>query len=270
MSHSIVSTGKSQQAQTTVPSSLVNRTLLPNPASGEGWRVRLYESAGEAVAHWPLPQRAQPESRRQPRVEEQAKRAEGNKSRSSRRAKGQVRRYAKANKLNRLWTLTYAEGQFDRQRASQDIRRFLERVQTRYGRQPILLVLEWHPGGHGLHVHALAGRFIPQQAIQLLWGHGIVHLKQIRARGGQSATGAAAQYASKYISKEMDAPPRSHRYYITEGWQPEAIEGRVRAKRDVLDWCLEAMGGQVPAYTWDSDDADEWEGPPTLFIMWDV
>ena len=37
---------------------------------------------------------------------------------------------------------------------------------------PYLWVPEWHPGGHGLHVHFAVGRFIKQSLIREEWGRG--------------------------------------------------------------------------------------------------
>jgi|GEM_PF-4388228 hypothetical protein len=43
---------------------------------------------------------------------------------------------------------------------------------------PYLWVPEWHPGGHGLHLHFAVGRYIKRSAIESAWG---------RARHGEGS-----------------------------------------------------------------------------------
>ena len=37
---------------------------------------------------------------------------------------------------------------------------------------PYLWVPEWHPGGHGLHVHFAVGRYVKHGLIRDVWGAG--------------------------------------------------------------------------------------------------
>ena len=98
---------------------------------------------------------------------------------AARRARGQVRRYCAANRLNRLGTLTYAgAGQHDPRALRLDLGEFFRGLRRDVGRSfPYLWVPEWHPGGHGLHAHFAVGRFIAQGAIKRRWGRGHVHIK---------------------------------------------------------------------------------------------
>ncbi len=59
---------------------------------------------------------------------------------------------------------------------------------------PYVWVPEWHPGGHGLHVHFAVGRYVPQTVIRDTWGRGHVHIKLLvePARRVGGAGGGAA------------------------------------------------------------------------------
>ena len=80
-----------------------------------------------------------------------------------------IRRYCAANRLNRLGTLTYAgEGCHDPSAVRSEVAAFFRRLRSELGgdRFPYLWVPEWHPGGHGLHLHFAVGRFIGQPLIR--------------------------------------------------------------------------------------------------------
>ena len=72
---------------------------------------------------------------------------------------------------------------------------------------PYVWVPEWHPGGHGLHVHFAVGRFVPVGLIKEVWGRGIVHGKLIGdlpvGSGALEEARAAAAYLAKYVSKNI-------------------------------------------------------------------
>ena len=58
----------------------------------------------------------------------------------------------------------------------------------------MLWVPQWHPGGHGLHVHFAVGRYVPRGLIERAWGHGFVHIKLLDGLpvGSGDAGGGAA------------------------------------------------------------------------------
>jgi hypothetical protein len=83
-----------------------------------------------------------------------------------------------ANRLNRLATLTYADtGCHDPAQLRLDVAAFFKSLRPALGgeRLPYVWVPEWHPGGHGLHVHFTVGRYVRQSLIREAWGRGIVH-----------------------------------------------------------------------------------------------
>ncbi len=119
-----------------------------------------------------------------------------------------VRRYCAANRLNRLGTLTYAgEGCHDPGELRADVGSFFKGLRGQLGAKPIpyLWVPEWHPGGHGLHVHFAVGRFIKQSLIREEWGRGHVHIKLLSnlsvGSGALEEARLSARYLSKYVSK---------------------------------------------------------------------
>ena len=120
------------------------------------WSLTLYPQAGEAGGCFNRRGRAAEGGGGEPDVERAQEEA-------ARRARTKVRRYCAANRLNRLATLTYAgEGCFDPSSygptspgsSAASVPSWAAR------RLPYLWVPEWHPGGHGLHVHFAVGRFV--------------------------------------------------------------------------------------------------------------
>ena len=88
---------------------------------------------------------------------------------AARRARAKLRRYAAANRLNRLGTLTYAgEGCSIMRQLRVDVAEFFRGLRRRAGGEPLpyVWVPEWHPGGHGLHVHFAVGRYVRHGADQ--------------------------------------------------------------------------------------------------------
>ena len=64
--------------------------------------------------------------------------------------------------------------------------RFWRRLRASLGRDlPYAWVPEWHPKGHGLHVHFGVGEFVARRLTEAAWGHGFVHIKLLGARVGR-------------------------------------------------------------------------------------
>lgn len=153
---------------------------------------------------------------------------------AARRARSKLRRYAAANRLNRLGTLTYAgEGCHDPLALRADLAAFFRSLRTALGGQPLpyIWVPEWHKSGHGLHAHFAVNRFIKRSVIEHAWGRGFVHIKMLGdlkvGSGPLEEARSAAGYLSKYVSKTFDEPEfRSlglHRYDVAQGFQPVPI-----------------------------------------------
>jgi hypothetical protein len=241
----------------------------PDVAVRERWRREDPEWVAREAAEWR-------------RREEAAKRRA--REESQRRARRQVRQYCAANRLNRLGTLTYrGEGCFDPEQVRGDLAAFVKALRQRLEGEnfPYVWVPEWHPGGHGLHVHFAVGRYVPRGLIAEAWGRGFVSIKLLGdlpvGSGALAEARVAARYLAKYIGKSFGAPdsgdesktpPRLHRYEVGQGFQParEAIFGRTDL--DVLALAAEAMGGW-PATRWYSNQSPGWLGPPSMWASWD-
>jgi hypothetical protein len=256
--------------------SLVIPTQLVEPGAKGWWRFKLFPDAFEASGsrRWILEQRElgssggyseQPLEFRQGRSQEVA----------NRRAAGRLRRYVVANRLNRLGTLTYASPCRDPKQVSVDVGAFFRRLREVIGRRfPYVWVREWHPSGHGLHVHFLVGRFIHQSTIKEVWGKGIV---DIRSRGmrrlGDGAAAEArqqARYLSKYITKaaEEERSPWLHRFEVAQRYQPKCVVVSAPNEHRAIDSLAKRMGG-VPQFIWRSSDQQEWLGPLARWLAWD-
>lgn len=194
---------------------------------------------------------------------------------SARRARGQVRRYCAANRLNRLGTLTYrGEGCHDPRQLRSDVGLFFRRLRAELDGPPLpyLWVGEWHPGGHGLHVHFAVGRFVPRGYIDQAWGHGFISIKLLGDLPGGNRpleeARRAAGYLSKYVSKTLDwAVPGLHRYEVAQGFQPvrTAIEGTTA---DAVLAKASARFGSPPERVWYSSDDPGWAAPPAMWAQW--
>jgi hypothetical protein len=199
-----------------------------------GWVLGLYPDAAEASGTFQYRTRVRREPFVGPALDPDRSARE-----AARRASAMVRRYAVANRLDRLATLTYkGAGQFDERAFRRDMHDFGRRLRSSLGGStyPYLYVPEWHPGGHGLHAHALFGQYVPQGLLRSAWGLGIVDIRRrgpgIKA-GSIASTRRAVGYISKYIVKSFDAPRVKglHRYELAQGFQPR-VERIVATSRE--------------------------------------
>ena len=188
-----------------------------------------------------------------------------------------MRRYGVANRLNRLPTLTYAgEGCHDPGRLRRDVGEFFKALRPALDGKafPYVWVPEWHPRGHGLHVHFVVGRYVGQSLIRKAWGRGIVHIKLIGDLPVGSGTLAearrAAGYLCKYLGKGLDDERRRsglHRYEVAQGSQPERILVYGRTDDEALHRAPEFMG-RDPETVWRSSRVEGWRAPPAVWAAW--
>jgi hypothetical protein len=263
---------------------LDRRTLLV-PGPHEGWGVTLYEGAGEAVI-WregppPGPSAPPHPEARTSAVGSDAPGSGGgaggvgtsDRERVARRARGRVRRYAVANRTRWLVTFTYRVAVFDRLQVKRDWASFAREAKGRWPELAWVRVLELHPGGHGLHVHAGWSRSVGAERrtreLAKLWGHGFVDARKIRSkRGGHEDARAAARYLAKYATKERETNAGEHGYEVAQGHQPVVRRLRAWDAAGARLEAIRAMGGELPAYEWESGSCELWRGPPVCFIGW--
>ncbi|MCU1674641.1 MAG: hypothetical protein JWN77_2754 [Frankiales bacterium] len=234
-----------------------------------GWALTVYPDAAEAGGGFVGARR-----RHSTGVRGHAEHPERAASEAARRARGQVRRYCASNRLNRLATLTYAVGCHDLKQLRDDVAVFFRRLRMATGGRdlPYLWVGEWHPGGHGLHVHFAVGRYIRKHVIRDAWGLGLVHIKLLGdlpvGSGELDEARLAARYLGKYVSKTLDgAAPGMHRYEVAEGFQPRRLRVEGRSLPNVLDEAS-AVFGVEPDRVWLSQNEKDWQGPPAVWASW--
>ena len=233
------------------------------------WMLSLYPTAGEAGGCFGRPATSRGGLAGGSDPERSAVEA-------ARRARGKIRRFCAANRLNRFGTLTYAgAGCFEPAVLTHDVGLFFRGLRASLGGEPLPYVWagEWHPGGHGLHAHFTVGRYVPQPLIRETWGRGYVHIKLIGdlpvGSGTLEEARAAAGYLSKYVGKSFEDDgrlPGLHRYEVAQGFQPEAIRLRGLTLEDVTRQASAVMGRE-PAGTWRSSPNDR-QGPPTCRVTW--
>ena len=197
---------------------------------------------------------------------------------AGRRARGRLRRYCAANRLNRLGTLTYAgAGCHEPAVVRAHLGEFFRELRSQLGGAPFpyVWVPEWHKSGHGLHAHFAVGRYVPQRLIRSVWGRGFVHIKLLGdlpvGSGTLSEARAAAGYLSKYVAKTFIDPSARvlglHRYDVAEGFQPERFPLWGRTPEDVLAQASVILDG-APTFEWASSTIEEWAGPPAIWAQW--
>jgi hypothetical protein len=250
------------------------------------WIVTLYPDAREASGVWRKPGAAGP------LVVAGEGESDGARSaaEAARRAQGKIRRYCAANRLNRLGTLTYAgDGQHDAEGLRVEVGGFFRRlrrgIETKYlplkqgigqGDQfPYLWVPQWHPGGHGLHIHFAVARYIPRRVIESSWPHGFVHIKllsNLSTRSGSlEEARLAARYLARYVGEQLEDERRRsglHRYEVAQGFQPVEVKLHGRSVDEVIEQASVQLGGAHPTRVWSSEETEGWYGPPACWAEW--
>jgi hypothetical protein len=196
---------------------------------------------------------------------------------AARRARAKIRRYAAANRLNRLGTLTYrGEGCHNPVVLRTHLASFFRELRGELGdgRFPYLWVPQWHPGGHGLHAHFAVGRFVPRRLIERSWGHGFVHIKLLDSlpvgSGELAEARLAARYLARYVGRDVESERRLaglHRYEVAQGFQPAKVECYGASAEDVIDRASGYMGSS-PERVWLSSSTEGWRGPPACWAQW--
>jgi hypothetical protein len=249
------------------------------------WLLTLYPEAREASGVW-----------RKPGGRESGGAAEGeadgarSAAEAGRRARVKIRRYCAANGLNRLGTLTYGgEGQHDAEALRVEVGEFFRQLRAgievkvlpvRQGIKPgdpfpYLWVPQWHPGGHGLHVHFAVARYIPRRVIEASWRHGFVHIKLLSGLSTRSGpleeARLAARYLARYVGEQLEDERRRaglHRYEVAQGFQPVEVKLHGRTVDEVIEQACEQLGGARPLRVWSSDETEGRYGPPACWAQW--
>jgi hypothetical protein len=246
--------------------------LLTRPV-GACWSLSFYPDAREAGGAF-LPSRPYA---RGGGVRGQARDPGRARVEAARRAKGKLRRYCAANRLNRLGTLTYrGTGCHDQRQVRAHVGEFFRNLRVELNGDPIpyAWVPEWHKTDHGLHLHFAVGRFIKRALIEASWPHGFVHIKVIGdlpvGSGTLGEARKAAGYLSKYVAKSFADTNRIeglHRYDLAQGFQPRVQRITGRSPDAVIGEASDLVG-TAPIRRWSSADVPEWQGGPAIWAQW--
>jgi hypothetical protein len=180
--------------------------------------------------------------------------------------------------LNRLGSLTYAgAGCHEPEQIRADLGEFFRSLRDGLGGVafPYVWVPEWHKTDHGLHAHFAVGQFIRRAAIVSAWRRGFVHIKLLGnlpvGSGTLSEARVAAGYLSKYVTKTFTDPDSRvlglHRYDVAQGFQPQSVQLTGASSGEVLDQASAVLGG-APERQWSSREAEDWQGPPSIWAQW--
>jgi len=237
------------------------------------WSLNLYPDAREAGGTF-ITSRSY---HRNTGLKGYAKDPERSSVEAARRASGRIRRYASANGLNRLGTLTYkGEGCHDQLQARQDISEFFISLRelTKGKKLPYIWVPEWHPNGHGIHLHFAVGKYLKRSIIEASWPHGFVHIKLLGDLPSQSSvlteSRIAARYLSKYVSKSFLDEKRifgKHRYDLAQGFTPKVLNMTGTSPYALISLANEQMG-RHPRRQWSSEGEESWHGAPAFWAQW--
>lgn len=256
---------------------MVSEPSLPRSFSrpDAGWSFTLVPAAGEGGGSF------QASLRRKSQYVPRGEAADPDRAaaEAGRRARATLRRYCAANRLNRLGTLTYrGDGNHDPGLAREHLAAFFRDLRVRLGGDPLpyAWVPEWHKSGHGIHAHFAVGRYIKRSLIEDAWPHGFVHIKLLGdlpvGSGQLSEARRAAGYLAKYVAKSfadtsIERDLALHRYDVAQGFQPRKVRFSGPTREDVLEQASEALGNE-PETVWSSREADDWQGPPTVWAQW--
>jgi hypothetical protein len=245
-----------QEGASAPAGSLEPRSLLPSDLGGV--HVSLWPTAGEAsitvIPDWFSDDR-------QPREQTEADREAHRRSNASRAARA-VRLYVRANALRFMWTATYAEAAEDRGTVTADLRRFFERIREKWGRMPIVAVVErGRRGTRRLHVHFAVPHRLEHADMADVWGHGFVWVGDPGKLPYEVESRELATYLAKYIRKQFmpqdgqaveEREDGRHRYLVSQGWAPERKIRRFWTVDQAASWLAGIYGQPERVWPWTS------------------
>ena len=205
---------------------------------------------------------------KRPKISEEEKLSK-NLERANKRARVALRRYCVKNRLQKMLTLTYADSVVDHKQVKEDVNALFVRWRSLKGDRafPYAYVLEFHPGGHGLHVHiAVPLHFVEKRWLEETWGHGFVNYrdpKPLRERDRRECARRLSGYLAKYVAKNLGNAheKHSHRYEVAQGFGVEFDRNSFKTLGEASHW-LANYPGERFVQVWDSNDEVDWDGPP--------
>lgn len=259
----------------------------PKPSHAGPWLATYYPEAKEATLTPLQPPRCpRPKLIRPGMVAPTAEQLADNARRAIRRARGEARRHCRANGLRYLWVMTYrGAGCHDWPAMVAHVEALLRELKP-LG-VPVLIVPEWHPNGHGLHLNVALGQWIDWRTLVAAWPHGNVQTPRPKngARAGRRRMdpGQLASYVAGYIAKGESAgngelgkpgavtgtprPDGAHRYFKAHCGHPRRFQDAAATLEEAAAFLARAMGC-APSYVWRSWDTPEEEGEYRPVAVW--
>ena len=248
-------------------------TKLVTPEITVGWVLGLYPDAGEAGGSFHYRARlgaVRSPGRRLIRI--------GRVRKQARRARAKVRRYAAANRLDRLGTLTYkGDGSARRARVASTRCALLQAAAVRGCRRAVSVRVGAGVAQDGSRpARALRGRSVHRsRRDDSVWGRGFTHIKRLGNVKHEGSLSSARRAAGLLVEvrdegvREHERSPGLHRYEVAQGFRPR-VERIVATTREGR-----ARSGERTHGTRRRDDVvvgsrpTDWQGPPAVWAAWD-
>lgn len=193
-----------------------------------------------------------------------------NKRRADTRAIANARRFCVRWQLTKLWTFTFKDEHWEKEVVKAKMNDFMTRWRVLNGGKPFpyLYVLEYHPGGHGLHVHvAVHGDlFTDFFALRRCWGWGRIRFDKNHRRSGEVRDDARrlAFYLIKYLVKGFDDQHElgEHRYETAQNFAVTVTRRWFSSHQEARAFLSERVNGERFVEVWSDFELEKWDGPP--------
>ena len=187
-------------------------------------------------------------------AEERAWRDEKNAERRLRRARRRMREKVRARELTRMGTLTYAENVQCREQVKADFERFARLMRRWLGQKQFRYVAVTERQKRGAwHIHFLTDRYLPQNTVARLWGHGWVSMNKV------PHVNAACNYLVKYLAKgAADLSPHENLYWCSNGLLDVLVEWcqEFEHYEDAVSLLFALVGAE--GYYWQAEEEPYW------------
>lgn len=200
-------------------------------------------------------------------------RSPGDAERSVRGRRAKLRRLCTHHNTAYLSTLTYrGTGEFSWTENARNVWNFRRQLRALFPglRGPVVTVPEWHPGGHGLHVHVATSELVPKAMLERCWSHGFVDdgERSRRRRTAPVSPKRVGRYVAKYLGKAHEGAERplgGHTYDVSQGF------GRISVRvtglgRTAVEAAAAALLFEPVTYAYDFGTDPAWRGPPGSFL----
>jgi hypothetical protein len=103
-------------------------------------------------------------------------------------------------------------------------------------------VVEWHPGGHGWHIHWMTTAWLPVQSVRLQAQR--CHFGRVNVLVCGSEGTGTAEYMAKHFSKDRIRCPGMRKWACTGGYKGSLVK-QITLESDYTKWRKEYVGKQI-------------------------